>query len=466
MAKHIETFMNNDYTDFAVYRVIQRLPFLTDSLGQTQRKILYVLSRLPSSKKVKTAGVYNLVYSETNYLHGDASVYTVVENLAREASNNLNLLTQEGSFGYRTNRAAAAPRYTSTRFSQAAKLIFRSEDNPILEKQEFEGSEIEPKFMLPILPVSIINGYNAIAVGFASKFLARHPVEVINELIRMLKSIASGKDPRPKNLTPIFPFFKGLVVHNTEHTNPSAWFLIGSLTKTKRKNWIEITEVPPEYTRESYIKKLKAMLEKGIIRDYNESCSKNSFKIEVKVSPELWKLSEDELLEKLGLIDKFVENFNFMQTPESDEEETIVKFDTVGEYLLAFLKERQKYYIIRKNYVIDKLTQEIKVLHEKIRFINEVNSGDIIITKRKKIDLEKELKTKDYMEIDSNYDYLLGIRVYALTKENVQKFIDTINVREQELQVIRETTSEQMHIQELQELLKFIKPELQKKGLV
>jgi DNA topoisomerase-2 len=320
--------------------------------------------------------------------------------------------------------------------------------------------------MLPILPVSVINGYNAIAVGFASKFLPRHPNEVIDELIRLLKSIVTGKEPRPKNLQPAFPFFNGSVIHNSEHANSSAWFLVGDLHKTKRRNIIKITEVPPEYTRESYIKKLKSMLDKGIIKDFNESCSKNSFSIEVKVSPDLWKLSEDQLIEKLGLVDKFVENFTFMKTPNSDDEDTIVKFNNVGEYLLAFLKERQKYYIVRKNYIINQMENEIKVLSEKIKFINEVNSGGIVITKRKKVDLEKELKDKGYLEIDSSYDYLLGIRVYALTQENVRKFLDTIKVREKELRDLRRTTPEQMHIHELQELRKFIQPELKKKGLV
>jgi len=463
MAKHIKDFMWNEYTDYAVYRVLQRLPNTIDTLGQTQRKILYVLSRLPESKKSKTAGVYNLVYSQTNYLHGDKSIYTVVENLAREASNNLNILTQEGSFGYRTNRTAAAPRYTSTRFSQAARLIFRKEDQPIVHSQEFEGEEIEPEFMLPILPVSIINGFNAIAVGYASKFLPRHPIEVINELIRILRAKEKGKEVRTKILNPVFPFYSGNIILDSQHStnSNSAWYLTGLLTKMKRKYWIDITEVPPEYTRESYIKKLKTMLEKGIIKDYKEACSKNKFSIQVKVTPELWELSEDVLLEKLGLVDKFVENFTFINNKNG-----IFKFDHIGKYLVEFINERQKYYVIRKEYHIQKLREEILILKERIRFINAVNNSEIIITKRKKIDLEKELNESGYRKIDGNFDYLLGIKMYALTSENVKKFQEVIHQREDYLKKLENISPEQMHINDLEELRTFIKPELQKKGLL
>jgi DNA topoisomerase-2 len=461
MAKHIQEFLDNDYTDYAVYRVIQRLPNLLDSSGQTQRKILHVLGGLPESKKSKTAGVYNLVYSQTNYLHGDASIYNVVENLARECSNNINLLTQEGSFGYRTNRVAAAPRYTGTRFSQAARLIFRKEDHPILEKQEFEGQEIEPKFLLPIIPVGIVNGYNAIAVGYSSKFLPRDPTELIKEMIRILASLSKGNTPRPKIVQPAFPFYSGNVVHDVEHNNSAAWYLTGVLKKTKRKNWVDITEVPPEYTRESYIKKLKKMLDKGIIKDFTESCSKNTFKFSVKLDPKYWSETEDQLLSRLNLIDKFVENFTFI-----DSTGDITKFDHVGDYLLAFIKARLTHYQRRKDYHADRLQKEIEALKERIRFINDVNSSNIVITKRKKVDLEKELKDKGYSTSNESYDYLLGMKIYSLTAENVRRFHQVILDREEELKVLLETTPEQLHTSELKELLKFIQPELKKKELI
>jgi len=464
----IKTFLDEDYTAYAVYRIYQRLPHIIDTLGQTQRKILFTLADYPESKKFKTAEVYSKVYDNTSYLHGDMSIYNVVENMAKPYGNNINVLTTEGDFGNRTSRGAAAPRYTSTRFSQAARTIFKKEDNPILTEQEFEGKLIEPKFMLPILPISLVNGYNAIAVGFASKFLPRNPIDIIEQMQTALKyrkrKNSNWDNYKIDDIPPSYPFYTGTIIHDKEHVDNSAWILTGKLHKSKKRNIIEVTDVPPEISREGYIKKLKRFQEKGLIRDYSESCVKNNFKFTIKVSPELWKKSEEDLLELLGLTDRVVENFTFLN-PEGDHKNTVVKFDSSGEYLKHFIHLRQGYYEIRKEYQLEKLRKEILILEEKVKFIEAVNNEEITIVKRKKKDLEKELKELGYEKIEDSYDYLLGMKMYVLTQENIDRFLNNIKDRKKELQVLEKTPIEDIHIKELEELKKILTPELQKKGL-
>jgi len=469
MAKYIQKFLDNEYTAYAVYRIYQRLPHILDSLGQTQRKILFTLEQFPENKKHKTAEVYSHVYTRTQYLHGDMSVYNVVENLARASSNCVNLLNPEGSFGSRTNKSAAAPRYTSTRFSRAARLLFPAEDKPIQVQQEFEGKPIEPQFLLPILPPTLLNGYSAIAVGFASKFLPRCPNQLINETIKALA--VKEKDPELweryeiPEIQPRFPFFKGVVVKDTDHNDPSAWYIVGKLQKKKR-NVVEILDVPYEATRESMLKKFKKLLDKGVIKDFTEACKKNTFYFEVKLPPELYKKSEDQIIEKLGLVDKYVENFTFINPLADNEEDTIVKYDTAEAYLKDFINIRQEWYKIRKQYQLDLLKEEIQKLQNRIRFIEMVNSEEIIITRRKKVDLEKELKEKEFPLIDSSYDYLLGMKIHSLTQENVEKFKRYIKEKEDEYKTLKETSTERMHTNELNAFKKFIQPELQKKEIL
>jgi DNA topoisomerase-2 len=455
--------------DYAVYRIFQRLPHIADCLAQTQRKIIYTLETFPESKKHKTAEVYSHVYTKTQYLHGDSSIYNVTENLARECSNNINFLTQEGSFGSRTNRSAAAPRYTGTRLSKAARLLFPKEDEPIYNTQEFEGKSIEPEFLMPILPALLLNGYSGIAVGFASKILPRDPVELINVLIDALqyhkKYPEKWNEYSIKNIQPAFPFYKGHIIHDSEHENESAWLLTGILRKSKKRNIIEIIDVPPEYTRESYIKKLKKMLDKGIIKDFKENCRKNNFEIAVKVSPDIWKKTEDELMEILGLIDRVSENITFVN-PLLNKSDTIIKYKHIGEYLKDFIDIRQEFYSVRKRYQIDKLSEEILLLHQKIKFIEQVNNNEIIITRRKKKELEEELQQQGYSLIEGSFDYLLGMRMHSLTEENINKFKKYIQDKEKELALLKKTSTEDMHIKELKNFLKFIQPELKKKGLI
>ncbi len=469
MANYIKEFLDEDYTQYAVYRVFQRLPHILDTLGQTQRKILFSLEKFPDNKKFKTTEVYSKVYDLTSYLHGDQSVYTVVENLARECSNNLSLLTAEGSFGSRTSKNAAAPRYTSTRFSQAARLVFRREDHPILIQQEFEGKTIENKFLLPIIPVSLLNGYNAIAVGFASKFLPRHPVGVIEALQDALRyrkrKNTDWEEFKFSELVPAFPFYSGTITKDASNKNPSAWLLTGRIQKTKTRNIIEVVDLPPEANREGYVKKLKKFQERGIIKDWSEKCVKNRFLFQIKVTPEIFKKDESELLSLLGLIDKTSENFTFLN-PDGKGDETVLKFETVSDYLKIFLEQRLEWYDIRKRYQLDKLQEELLILKEKIRFIQMVNSESIIIIKRKKADLEKELQNIGFQKIEESFDYLLGMRMYALTEENIKKFEKSIQEKEKELKQLEKLTPEDIHMRELEELKKFINPELKKKELI
>ena len=466
MSKRIKEFLENQYSDFATYRVYQRLPHIIDSLGQTQRKILYVTEKASESKKFKTAQIYSEIYGKTSYLHGDSSAYNVAENLARSCSNNLNLLTEEGSFGYRTNKSAASPRYTSTRFSPIARLIFRQEDQDILPGQEFEGKPIEPHFLLPIVPISLINGFLGIAVGFSSKFLPRDPEVLIDECIRLLQHRKKHQNLDKFKVRQIplkFPFYNGNIMHNIGHANPSAWVMTGRIRKTKRRNIIEIYEVPPEYTRESYLKKLKALLDKGTIKDFSDESKKNTFYFKVKLPPDLGRLSEDEIIEKLKLTDDYVENFTFIDPGARGADEPILKFDTAEDYLRFFMERRQDFYTIRRQYQLDKLRAEIDVLLARIRFIKEVNDGLIIITKRKKKDLEIELKTLEYQEVDNSYDYLLGMRMHALTEENIVKFKKVIEDRQQVFDQLMALAPEDIHINELRELKRAIQPEIQKK---
>jgi len=469
--QNIKTFLDEDYTNYAVYRTYQRLPHILDSLGQTQRKILYVMEGTPSSKKVKTAEVYSYVYSQTQYLHGDASVYTVVENLARSCSNNINLLTEEGSFGYRTDRSAASPRYTSTRFSKIGRLIFNSDDKPILASQEFEGKTIEPEFLLPIIPVSLVNGYSAIAVGFASKILPRNPLHVIDAVIDALtfkkrKTTTDKKwdDYKIQQLVPDYPFYNGQVIPNPDPEAKSSWIQKGILNKTS-KNTVTITDLPPEATRESYLKKIKRYIDKGIVKSYTEKCGKNTFIFKLKLSPEYGKNTEEELYLKLGLVDQTSENFTFINPKGLGNISTIHRFDTAEEYLKVFIEERQKFYEARKEYQLNKLVSEISVLTERVRFISEVNSNHIIITKRKKIDLEKELALKKYDKIENSFDHLLGMKMYSLTEENIKKYQDSILLKENEYTRLLKTPAEDLHIDELKTLRTDIASEMKSKGL-
>jgi DNA topoisomerase II len=104
------------------------------------------------SLKVAQLGGY--VAEHTNYHHGEQNLYQTITKMAHEfpGSNNIPLLYRDGQFGSRNNAGndAASPRYIFTKMELLTPLLFREEDDVLLEYVVDDGDVLEPKFYVPI----------------------------------------------------------------------------------------------------------------------------------------------------------------------------------------------------------------------------------------------------------------------------------------------------------------------------
>src|SRR3954453_10854835 len=82
-------------------------------------------------------------------------------------SNNINCLEPSGNFGSRLSGGsdAASARYIHTRLSPFARRVFSKLDEPNLDYQWDDGSLIEPKVYVPVLPLVLVNGADGIGTG-------------------------------------------------------------------------------------------------------------------------------------------------------------------------------------------------------------------------------------------------------------------------------------------------------------
>jgi len=448
MAKeyNVKEFADKEYLSYSVYKLIQQMPSFHDTLSQTARKELYVLSKIPN-KKIKTAEIYSLVYNQTNYLHGDKSTYNVFETLAADYKNNINLIEPKGSFGYRTNQAASSPRYTSGKFSDIAKLIFPKIDENIYEEQYLEGKKIEPLYLMPIIPLSIINGFNGIAVGYSASILPRDPNFIIDLLIgileRKIKKI-------PKYIPVKFPYYNGKIERGE---NDKQFIFYGNLEKsksTKRYGTIIINEVPPGYDREKMVNIISELEDKNIVVDWSDNCVKNSFYFEIKVPIEIYEKSEEELLKLFKLITKDSETLTFLKY--SYENKTILEYDTLAEYLKDWIIERLTLYHKRKLFILDQIKYDIIITENKIKFLEKIFKKEIIIEKRKKSNIENQLKKFDFYKINDKYDYLLSMPLWSLTTEKIQEFNEKIKELKQKYQEVEKQDPREIWLDELRHL--------------
>jgi len=173
------------------------IPSVMDGLKIVQRKILWLALQKSQTKPMKVGSFGGLVISKMAYHHGEAALNGAIIEMASNyiGSNNLNVLVPEGQFGTRAEggKDAASPRYIFTRLSPLARFIFRAEDDGILNFLTDDGKVIEPEFLLPIVPMLLVNGSYGIGTGFQSII----PAGNIYTLIAMLKERLLSK-PKPQ----------------------------------------------------------------------------------------------------------------------------------------------------------------------------------------------------------------------------------------------------------------------------
>ena len=87
-------------------------------------------------------------------------------------SNNIPYLYRDGQFGTRriaNGKDAANARYIFTKLDRLTRLLFREEDDDLLEHIFDDGDKVEPTRYFPIIPTILVNGCSSgIGTGWSS----------------------------------------------------------------------------------------------------------------------------------------------------------------------------------------------------------------------------------------------------------------------------------------------------------
>lgn len=157
---------------FAPSQVRRAIPSAVDGLKPSQRKALFACFKRKLTKEIKVAQLVGYVSEHTAYHHGEQSMEQTVVKLAQNfvGSNNINLLFPGGQFGSRLmgGKDAASSRYIFTRLAEITRTIFPVLDDPVLEYLDDEGTSIEPKYYIPIIPLVLVNGCDGIGTGWST----------------------------------------------------------------------------------------------------------------------------------------------------------------------------------------------------------------------------------------------------------------------------------------------------------
>ncbi|XP_043274245.1 DNA topoisomerase 2 isoform X2 [Venturia canescens] len=475
-------FINVELVLFSNYDNVRSIPNMVDGLKPGQRKVLFTCLKRNDKKEVKVAQLAGAVGELAAYHHGEVSLMATIINLAQNfvGSNNINLLQPNGQFGTRLTggKDAASPRYIFTQLSPLTRFIFHKYDDAILKYEYDDNQKIEPVHYMPIIPMVLVNGADGIGTGWMTKIPNYNPREIIENLYRML----DGGEPKP--MVPFYKNFKGTI----ESCGDYRYVYSGEISIIGPDK-VEITELPVGTWTQTYKETvLEPMLhgtEKtpSIITDYKEYNTDTIVHFVVTMSRE--KLLE---LERDGLHKAFK-----LQTTTSitsmcafDENLCLKKYDNVSQILRSFYAARLNGYQRRKEYLEGILQAEAAKLSNQARFICEKCDGDLVIENKKKKDMIAELVRREYQsdpvvawklsqnreetleeaatnaedeatsarEIEKeNFDYLLGMTMWSLTKERKDELMKQRDEKMKEVQRLQARTPASLWKEDLDNLL-------------
>jgi len=440
-------FFNNEYINYANTDVYNSLACICDGFKPTQRKLFYTYRKFVKKGLIKNAQLVAKMSEKTNYLSGEASAEGVLVKLGQDfkGSNNIPLFNKKGNWGTRfgSGKDYAASRYIFTKENPIIDFIFRKEDDPILKYLYFEGQEIEPAFYIPIIPMILVNGAEGIGNGFAQKILPHNPIEIIDQIIEYLE----GKR-KEFNLIPYYKGFKGTITKN--YIEPEI-----DLIETKRGyNYFHIKDLPFNYTLQKFLVKLEQALENNIIQDYKDR-SNNDFDFIIKT-----KLDKEQLIDKLGLRQKFTENFTVVTETATEINakeiaELVYTFDNEDKLIKKFIEIRLDYYDKRVKYIIEQLEKELDFLKDKALFLAKVIKEELIIFKQKKDTIIKNAKKFGIKYTEEH----LKNNLLSVSKEKIEELKSKIKEIQAKIKYYKELNITDLYLQELNELKEILNKE-------
>jgi len=316
-------------------------------------------------------------------------------------------------------------------------------DFDLLTPRFEEGSEIEPKYFLPIIPTVLLNGGSGIAVGFATNILNRNPLDLVEACLKTV-------DSKPfADLTPWYYGFSGSCSRDVDSS--TSWIFRGKY-EVKNTSTVEVTELPPSMTYEKYESYLNQLEESRKIVGYENHCTSNIRYVIKFRREDLKKLQDTDKLDRfLKNEERQSENLTVL-----DENGDLKIFTDPTQIVKYFVDFRLKYYVKRKSHLINKISNELMVLSNRANFIKSIIDGRLKVNNVPKKDIILHLESANFDQVDGSYSYLLNMQIHTLTKEKYEELLLDLSKKESELEEIKRKEPSQMYKDDLNQVKKVL----------
>ncbi|KAG6814411.1 hypothetical protein H0H92_007414 [Tricholoma furcatifolium] len=471
-------FINKELILFSMADNIRSIPSLMDGLKPGQRKVIWACFKRKLKKEIKVGQLVGYVSEKAAYHHGEVSLAQTIINLAQTfvGSNNLNLLHPGGQYGTRAQggKDHASPRYIFTMPTPISRSVYQPADDALLNTQMEEGEVIEPEFYMPVVPMVLINGAEGIGTGKLCGWSTNIPCYNPEDIVANIRRLMEGEEMVP--MSPWWRGFKGEIKLVAKQR-----YEVSGIVKKLDEGTVEITELPIHSWTEKFKEGLELMIDKGV-KDYKEHHDNMNVHFVVNMNPQdLAKAEAQGLLEYFKLTTK-ISTSNMMCF---DFEGKIRKYETPEDIIEAFYPTRLAYYQKRKDHLANEIQSAFDKLTNQARFIQMIVDKQLVVANRKKADIIQDLRKHEFRRFPkvssakksgkkadakengedddeddgddededdddddadgatakgdktgsatTDYDYLLGMAIWSLTKEKIAKLKLQAEEKEQEL---------------------------------
>jgi hypothetical protein len=438
-----------------------------DGFTPSQRKVLFACIKKGIHREINVAQLAGVAQDCSPFCRCNALLEGAIINMAQSfvGSNNVNLFTPSscGQFGTRHmgGKDAASPhsRNMLTKLDKVTRIIFHPDDDAILSHLSGDHStSAAPEFYVPVIPLALINGWSSNIPNF-------DPFAIIANLRRLIAG------DMPEKMVPCYLGFTGEIVP-PDVLGEGSFVVRGRIERTNDTTLI-ISELPIQTWTQDYKAFLDSMMKSDgtkdpQIKDFQEEHTDTTISFTITAS----KKKIDAFDKKAnGLYGKFklTGSLSTCNITLLNKKAGIARYDKPEDILVAFYHVRLEYYSRRKDLLLENLRMEQTMLSNKARFVEEVCSGDLVVSNQKCDDIFTRLEKGDYDRLpkeDQNktngkactptdkklvksYDYLMEMQIWSLTLERAEELRAKLAEKTQEVAELEETSPSQIWLNDL-----------------
>ena len=482
-----EEFIDRGLIHFSIYDNERSIPNLMDGLKISLRKILYAAFKKGGLKtEIKVAQFSGYVSEHSAYHHGEASLNAAIVGMAQNfvGSNNINLLEPNGQFGTRcaAGQDSASERYIFTQLNKLTRLIYRQEDDAILSYINDDGQMVEPTYYAPAIPMILVNGSKGIGTGFSTEVLQYNPLQIIAYVRAMLASTSVADRPV---IEPYFKGFKGTIqnIAATSGAPASAYakYLIKGTYEIVADRKVRITELPIGTWTDDYKVFLEKLMEtpsasdkdKGgdksvaaaipVLKEYTDMSTDTVVDITVTFHPSYPHTPKDlhativDADAGTNKLEKLLALFTTQSTSNMnlfDAHEKLRKYTTIYDIIEDYYTERLALYAKRKAAMLAQLANELRVLTNRARYIQEILDDKLELRRQTKEAIFAKMTDHGYEHIDGDveFKYLLKMPMDSVSDENVRHLLSERDTKRAQHQQLADTSIQALWTRDLDEL--------------